>query len=78
MEKTTQIDKGLAMFGLGTTELIILVGILFLLFGASKLPQLGAGIGQGIRNFKKSMKEPDAIDVTPKKEEAKKDEDKNS
>jgi sec-independent protein translocase protein TatA len=78
MQKTAEIDRGLAMFGLGTTELIILAGILFLLFGASKLPQLGAGIGQGIRNFKKSMKEPDAIDVTPKKDEAKKDDEKNS
>lgn len=54
------------MFGLGAPELLILFGIAVLLFGASKLPQLGAGIGQGIRNFKKAMKEPDAIDVTPK------------
>lgn len=54
------------MFGIGTTELIILLVILVLLFGANKLPQLGAGIGQGIKNFKKAMKEPDAIDVTPK------------
>ncbi len=44
------------MFGLGTTELIILLAILVLLFGSSKLPQLGAGLGQGIRNFKKSIK----------------------
>lgn len=58
------------MFGLGATELIILLVIIVLLFGAGKLPQLGAGIGQGIRNFKKSLKEPDAIDVTPKKDEA--------
>lgn len=61
------------MFGIGTTELIILLVILVLLFGANKLPQLGAGIGQGIKNFKKAMKEPDAIDVTPKdKEESEK------
>lgn len=66
------------MFGIGTTELLILLGILVLLFGSSKLPQLGSGIGQGIRNFKKSLKD-DAIDVTPKKEEdAKKHEDKKS
>ena len=62
------------MFGLGTTELLILLGVVVLLFGASKLPQLGAGIGQGIRNFKKSLKEPDAIDVTPEKQKEKKDE----
>lgn len=62
------------MFGIGATELLILLAIVVLLFGSSKLPQLGAGIGQGIRNFKKSMKDPDHIDVTPKKDEAKKDE----
>jgi sec-independent protein translocase protein TatA len=64
------------MFGLGTTELLILAGIVVLLFGAAKLPQLGAGLGQGIRNFKKSVKEPDSIDVTPKDEDKK--EKKNS
>jgi len=53
------------MFGLGTTELLILLGIIVIFFGAAKLPQLGAGLGQGIRNFKKSLKEQDAIDVTP-------------
>lgn len=60
------------MFGLGTTELLILLGIIVLLFGAAKLPQLGSGIGQGIKNFKKAMKEPDAIDVTEEKEDDKK------
>jgi sec-independent protein translocase protein TatA len=57
------------MFGLGVTELLILLVIIVLIFGAGKLPQLGAGIGQGIKNFKKAIKEPDAIDVTPKKDE---------
>ena len=40
-----------------------------LLFGAGKLPQIGSGLGEGIRNFKKSMKEKNEIDVTPKKGE---------
>jgi len=54
------------MFGLESPiHLLILVGVIVLLFGGSKLPQLGAGIGQGIRNFKKAMKDDDAIDVTP-------------
>jgi len=56
------------MFGLGTTELLILFGIVVLLFGATKLPQLGSGIGAGIKNFKKSLKEKDEIDVTPEEE----------
>lgn len=66
------------MFGLGAPELLILLGIAVLLFGAAKLPQLGSGIGQGIRNFKKAIKEPDAIDVTPEDKEKKSAEDKSS
>jgi sec-independent protein translocase protein TatA len=55
------------MFGLGLPELLILLVIVVLLFGAGKLPQIGAGLGEGIRNFKKSMKEKDEVDVTPAK-----------
>lgn len=55
------------MFGLGMPELVIILVIVFLIFGASRLPEMGKGIGQAIRNFKKSMNEPDEIDVTPKK-----------
>ena len=55
------------MFGLGMQELIIILIIVMVLFGASRLPELGKGIGQAIRNFKKGMSEPDEIDVTPKK-----------
>jgi sec-independent protein translocase protein TatA len=61
------------MFGLGMTELLVLVFILVIIFGASKIPELGAGIGKGIQNFKKAMKEPNEIDVTPKKPEEKVD-----
>jgi sec-independent protein translocase protein TatA len=55
------------MFGLGMQELIIILIIVLVLFGASRLPELGKGIGQAIRNFKKGMSEPEEIDVTPKK-----------
>ena len=41
---------------LGLPELLIILFIIFLIFGASKLPQLGAGLGEGIKNFKKSIK----------------------
>ena len=59
------------MFGLGTQELIIILVIIVVLFGATRLPQIGSGIGQAIKNFKKSIKEADEIDVTPKKDEEK-------
>ncbi len=42
------------MFGLGVTELIIILVIVVVLFGASKLPEIGRGIGEGIKNFRKS------------------------
>jgi sec-independent protein translocase protein TatA len=45
------------VFGpLGIPELLIILFIVFLIFGANKLPQLGAGLGEGIKNFKKSIK----------------------
>jgi sec-independent protein translocase protein TatA len=59
------------MFGLGTQELIIILLIVVILFGATRLPQIGSGIGQAIKNFKKGIKEQDDIDVTPKKDDTK-------
>jgi sec-independent protein translocase protein TatA len=59
------------MFGLGTQELIIILLIVVVLFGATRLPQIGSGIGQAIKNFKKGIKEQDDIDVTPKKDDTK-------
>ena len=58
----------------GTQDLIIIGVIVVVLFGASKLPQLGSGIGQAIKNFKKGISEDDEIDVTPKKDSSKKEE----
>ncbi len=68
------------MFGLGMPELIIIMVIVLLIFGAGKLPEIGGAIGKGIKGFKKSMKEPDEIDVTPKQsadKEKKEDQEKN-
>ena len=53
------------MFGIGMPELIIILVIILIIFGAGKLPEIGGAIGKGIKNFKKAIKEPDEIDVTP-------------
>jgi sec-independent protein translocase protein TatA len=59
----------LRMFGLGATELIIILAIVVLLFGARRLPEIGSGLGKAIRGFKEGVSGKDAIDVTPKKDE---------
>ena len=50
------------MPNLGPMELIIILVIVIVLFGASRLPQIGKGIGEGIKNFKKGMKAVDEDD----------------
>ncbi len=57
------------MFGIGTTELFIVLGIVIVLFGARRLPELGSGVGAAIRNFKAGVTGKDEVDVTPKSEE---------
>ena len=53
------------MFGLGIGEMLVILVIILIIFGAGKLPELGEGLGKGIRNFRKAATEPDSIDVTP-------------
>jgi sec-independent protein translocase protein TatA len=55
------------MFGIGMPELVIILVIIMIIFGANKLPQMGAGLANGIRNFKKGIDGKEEIDSTPKK-----------
>lgn len=54
------------MFGIGMPELIIILVIILIIFGAGKLPEIGSGIGKGIKNFRKATTEkeddPDKIE----------------
>lgn len=54
------------MFGIGMSELIVVLLIVVLFFGGKKLPQLGASLGQSIKNFKKGMSEDDKEDTEKK------------
>ncbi len=48
--------------GLGTQEILLILVVAVLLFGGKKIPELAKGLGEGIRNFKTSMKEEEKVD----------------
>ena len=55
------------MFGIGIPELIIILVIVLIIFGANKLPEIGSGMGKAIKNFKKATNEPEEINISSQK-----------
>ena len=68
----------LMIFGLGPTEILVICFLILVLFGASKIPQLARGLGKGITEFKRGLKEEEREDGTRKEiEEETKQKDSN-
>ncbi len=50
------------MFGIGMPELLIILVIILIIFGAGRLPEIGGAVGKGIKNFKKSFREQETVE----------------
>jgi sec-independent protein translocase protein TatA len=56
----------------GPQEILLILVVVLVIFGAKRLPEIGSGLGRAIRNFRKATTEPDEIDITPQAAKAKK------
>ncbi len=55
------------MFSVGPMQILLVLLLILVIFGARRLPEIGGGLGKAIRNFRKASTEPDEIDVTNEK-----------
>jgi sec-independent protein translocase protein TatA len=60
------------MFGIGMPELLVILVIILIIFGAGRLPEIGSAVGKGIKNFKKSFQEQEAVEKDTEKIQDKK------
>ena len=58
------------MFGLGLGELLVVLVIVLVVFGAGRLPEVMGSLGKGVQAFKRGLREPPEIDVTPSEPES--------
>jgi sec-independent protein translocase protein TatA len=66
------------MFGLGMQELIVVLLIVLVVFGSTRIPEIGKGLGKAISNFKKGMSEANEKEITQEKDNSLKEVNKNS
>ena len=59
------------MFGFSPITIIVILIVVFLIFGAGRLPEIGSGLGKALKNFKNSVSGKDEIDVTPEDDDSK-------
>jgi sec-independent protein translocase protein TatA len=57
------------MFGFGVGELLIVLVIILVVFGAGRLPEVMGSLGKGVQSFKRGLREPPEIDVTPEQDD---------
>lgn len=62
----------------GLTGILLVIIVVLIITGFNKLPELGSGLGRSIKNFKRSLSEPDEVDVTPESERQKRDKDRQA